>query len=400
MVTMDDLIEEILAELPDPVPKGQQFTDLDDQVPLPVKLPADRWVEILNDAKDEFEVDGASAVFSTWRMKENDPLDIGDIEIAEGMHTRAGRLALNARMTNVRATQLFAALPVGNFIQRLKFLRENDDDWVIEDKFDPVRTERKKGQGVIEISKDTKPGVLTGIDSVFYQNAYPLTAVAYGLYPIRDPDPANLAPLRDGDLNCVAQRVVEHFEGALGGQGLTPTRRQKIQGLEERVHESGATVDDVAELEKILKRAIVLRDIAGEDIYNSGKYQRGGNGVRGKVELIVHNGHAWSKDFYFPQSREIHFYEGNVWQAIRDATHSLPLAVWHLGGHDRQLSVDQFVLQDGRTYRAQEAHERLQAICVRLGNPELAERAFGENHGAIIMAKEKNASKPTPASLL
>ena len=63
----------------------------------------------------------------------------------------------------------------------------------------------------------------------FYQNAYPVTAVVYGLYPVRDPDPANLAPLRDGDLNCVAQRVVEHFEGALRGQGLKPTRRHKIQ---------------------------------------------------------------------------------------------------------------------------------------------------------------------------
>ena len=207
------------------------------------------------------------------------------------MHARAGRLALNARMTDVRAIQLLAALPEG-----LKFLRENDDDWVLEDKFDLVRTERKKDQGVIEICRDTKPGVLTGIDSVFYQNAYPVTAVAYGLYPIRDPDPANLATLRDGDLNCVAQRVLGHFEGALRGQGLTPTRRQKIQGWEERVHESGETVDDVAKLEKILKRAIVLIDIASEDIYNSGKYQRGGNGVRGKIELIVQNGHAWSKD--------------------------------------------------------------------------------------------------------
>ena len=168
--------------------------------------------------------------------------------------------------------------------------------------------------------------MLTGIDSVFYQNAYPVTAVAYGLYPISGPDPANLAPLRDGDLNCEAQRIVEHFEGVLRGQGLTPSRRQKIQGWEERVHESGATVDDLAELEKILKRAIVLLDIAGEDIYNSGKYQRGGNVVRGKVDLIVHNGHAWSKDLHFPQSREVHFYEGDVWQAIRDATHSSPLA--------------------------------------------------------------------------
>ena len=181
---------------------------------------------------------------------------------------------------------------------------------------------------------------------------------------------------------------------------LTPTRRQKIQEWEEGVHKSGATVEDVADLEKILKRAIVLRDIAGEDIYNSGKYQRGGNGVRGKVEQIVQNGHAWSKDLHFPQSREVHFYEGDVWHAIREATYGIPLAVWLLGGQDRQLSVDQFVLQDGRTYRTQEAHERLQAICARLGNSELAERAFGKNHAASIMAKEKNAWKPTPTSFL
>ena len=89
-------------------------------------------------------------------MEEDDPLDISSIEIADGMHARAGRLALNARMTKVRATQLLAALPEGNFILRLKFLRENDDDRVLEDKFDPVRTERKKGQRVIEISRDTK----------------------------------------------------------------------------------------------------------------------------------------------------------------------------------------------------------------------------------------------------
>ncbi|MEW8689069.1 MAG: hypothetical protein AB2556_24885, partial [Candidatus Thiodiazotropha sp.] len=76
-------------------------------------------------------------------------------------------------------------------------------------------------------SRDTKPGVLTGIDRVFYQNAYPVSAAAYGLYPTRDPDPANLAPLRHGDLNCVAQRVVELFEGALRDHGLTPARRHQ-----------------------------------------------------------------------------------------------------------------------------------------------------------------------------
>ena len=110
---MDELIEEILAEyepkfiFEQPIPEGEErrlprplrpqrpFNDLDDQVPPTVRLPADQWVEILNDAKDEFEVDGASAVFSTWRVEEDDPLDIDDIEIEVGP---------DARMTDVRAT--------------------------------------------------------------------------------------------------------------------------------------------------------------------------------------------------------------------------------------------------------------------------------------------------------
>jgi hypothetical protein len=229
---------------------------------------------------------------------------------------------------------------------------------------------------------------------VFYHNAYPVTTVIYGLYLFRDPDQVNLAPIRDGDLNCVAQRVVEHFEGSLRGHGLTPTRRQKIQEREERVLETGATVNDVAELEKILRQAIILRDIAGEDIYNSGKYQR----ERRHVELIVHNGHAWSKDLDFPQSREVHLYEGNVWEAIQQATQDEPKAVWLLGGGDGQLSVDQFVLQDGRSFRTQEAHERLQKACEILGNESLADISFGVNHAASIMVKQRNCwTQPRPA---
>ena len=175
-----------------------------------MRLPADQWVEILNNTRDEFDVNGASAFFTTWRVEEEDPLDIGDIEIADGMHARAG---------------LLASLPKGEFILKLQFLREHaEGDWVLVDKFDPVRAERKKRQAIVEVSLDTKPGVLTGIDSAFYQKAYPVTAVAYCLYPIRAPDPANLAPLRDDDLNCVAQRVVEYLEGALRGDGLITTR--------------------------------------------------------------------------------------------------------------------------------------------------------------------------------
>ncbi|MEW8689026.1 MAG: hypothetical protein AB2556_24670 [Candidatus Thiodiazotropha sp.] len=84
---MDDLIDEILAEMPDPA--RRKFTDLDDEVPHPLRLPANQWVEILNNAKEEFEVDGAAVVFS-WRVEEEDPLDIGDIVVADGIHARAG----------------------------------------------------------------------------------------------------------------------------------------------------------------------------------------------------------------------------------------------------------------------------------------------------------------------
>ena len=125
MATVNDLIDEIRAEMPDPIPEGQQFIDLDDQVPNPVRLPADEsWVEILNDAKAEFEVDGATAVFSTWRVEAEDPLDIGDVEIADGAYVRGGRLALDARMTDHRATQILAALPEGEFLLRIKFMRD------------------------------------------------------------------------------------------------------------------------------------------------------------------------------------------------------------------------------------------------------------------------------------
>ncbi|MEW8687546.1 MAG: hypothetical protein AB2556_17160 [Candidatus Thiodiazotropha sp.] len=86
----------------------------------------------------------------------------------------------------------------------------------------------------------------------------------------------------------------------------------------------------MAELEQILKRAIILRDIAVEDIFNSGKYQS----READIELICHNGHAWPKELHFPQSREVHIYEGDVLQAIREATRGEPIAVWLLGGQD------------------------------------------------------------------
>jgi len=41
-------------------------------------------------------------------------------------------------------------------------------------------------------------------------------------------------------LNCVAQRVIEHFEKAKRGYGLTSIRKQKIDVWEKRMRIPGA----------------------------------------------------------------------------------------------------------------------------------------------------------------
>ena len=242
---------------------------------------------------------------------------------------------------------------------------------------------------------------MEGIDRLYYANAYPVSAVVYGLYPIREPDEENLDPMRDGDLNCVTQRVIKHFEGAQRGQGLTPARRMKIAQWEARVHDDGATLQDVASLEKILKRAVIVRDITGADLYNSGKYQHSGWKT---IELTLHNGHAWGADLHFPQAREVVIYKGDVWAAIQEATQGEPKAVWVLGGgQNKRLTVDQFVLEDGRAFRTQETHGSLLKACRHLApeDPEaLASRVFGENHAASVVTREKNVWKPTPVNLL
>ena len=67
---------------------------------------------ILNDAKDEFEVDGAAAVFSTWRAEREDPLDVGDLDITEGIY--ASRQDGTGSSDDLcQGTQILAALPGG-----------------------------------------------------------------------------------------------------------------------------------------------------------------------------------------------------------------------------------------------------------------------------------------------
>ncbi|RHZ52865.1 hypothetical protein Glove_456g39 [Diversispora epigaea] len=206
-----------------------------------------------------------------------------------------------------------------------------------------------------------------GIDNKFlqrynYDGEINSNAVVYGLYRIQKPDVNQLIPMKDGTLNCVAQRVIKHFDQAKRGNGLTNIRRQKIDTREKKVRNSGAKVQDVTELEKILKRPIKLFDITHGTIFNSDKYQSG----------------------------------------------------------DESQRISQFVLEDGRTFRTWKKHTEIIESCKQLVDDainwqfqeniineekkliiseslkvvDLAEQVFGANHAGSRLANEINEWHP------
>ncbi|KAK3718248.1 hypothetical protein RRG08_023019 [Elysia crispata] len=184
---------------------------------------------LLRRAKAQHRREGAAHAFSSWRQEIPDPYELGDVVVDSNISIRGGNIVSDYTLTAERATEVLNKLSDGKFLIKVKFLREQAPGvWVYEDGFAPLRQGRTRGGEIVEVTPETRPGALEGIDRLYYVNAYPVSAVVYGLYPIREPDERNLDPMRDGDLNCVAQRVIKHFDGAQRGQGLTPERREKI----------------------------------------------------------------------------------------------------------------------------------------------------------------------------
>src|SRR6266480_2461291 len=143
------------------------------------------------------------------------------------------------------------------------------------------------------------------------------------------------------------------------------------------MRQPGAQVQDVAELEKILKRPITLHDITHGTIFNSGKYR---TGRFEEIEMVVHNGHAFPRNHHFPGDRMVEYYKGDEWKAINKALQESPQAVWLIGtGYNHEAIVDtleeehtvsQFVLEDGRTFRTWKKHTdiiKIWAFCNRKG---------------------------------
>ena len=307
-----------------------------------------------------------------------------------------------AEMTKERAKKILDAIDDNRFLIRVKFIREDKGNFKIVDKYEPIRESKKAGKKFVPggpnivLTKKTKPGFWVGIDEKFLVrevsiesdiNDLTANAVVYGLYKIREPDSNRLMPMKDGALNCVTQRVIEHFEKAKRGYGLTSTRKQKIGIWKKRMCQPGARVEDVAELEKILKRPITLHDITHGVIFNSGKYR---TGRFEEIEMVVHNGHAFPRNHHFPRDRMVEYYNDNAWIAINKALQG-PQAIWLIGlglGEGETLeeiqSVSQFVLEDGRTFRTWMKHTDIIKAC-----KELFEDAVNWQFQEGIISEEK-----------
>ncbi|CAG8546369.1 7872_t:CDS:2 [Ambispora gerdemannii] len=132
-------------------------------------------------------------------------------------------------------------------------------------------------------------------------------------------------PMKEGTLNCVAQRVVEHFEKAKRGHGLTSTRKQKI---------------GIWSFKYLFQFCYILYSST------SGKYR---TGRFEEIEMVVHNGHTFPRNHHFPRDRMVEYYSDNAWKAINKA-----------------LQGPQFVLEDGRTFRTWMKHTDIIKACKEL----------------------------------
>ncbi|CAG8760939.1 2173_t:CDS:1, partial [Ambispora leptoticha] len=265
---------------------------LDIEVPWPVPYPDNKkhrviWQNGIQTAKDMFKVDGAEYAFSTWFTKAKE-IDLASVILGEESEDEAIqevflqclyrnyseeeineiiKLAkdayrakdkgsknwltyvedqieskkFEAGMTERRAREILNVIDNGEFLIRVKFIRDDsiyDEEWKysfrVIDKYEPIRESKKAGGKYVGggpnviLTKKTKPGFWVGIDEKFLVREVSeqsevgrldSNAVVYGLYRIRKPDVNQLMPMKDGALNCVAERVIEHFDQAKRGHG-------------------------------------------------------------------------------------------------------------------------------------------------------------------------------------
>ena len=367
---------------------------------VPKKKINDRaLINKIRDCINEFKRDGASHSWSTFRI--------------DGV--------VDATMNDSNAELLLSQLGSKKYFFRVKFIiRVEDGDWIIRDKFEPILKDKK----TVVVSRDSKPGLLTGIDKPYYERAYPETAIVYGIYPLnKKPDIGKLKPMKQlssatSSLNCVAARITEHFTNASRGNKLTDLRRSKIAQWELTVKDRGATISDIAKLETSLRFPITVMTITGEVLYES-KYNKNG----APIKIIDHNEHAWTSAVtIFPRNRTIRYIpdeflgedsflaEQKLFDAIAHLSKNDPVSVWLLRSAENDTDTfDQFVRPNGELYRTETFHNKMKKIASGfltacgeeiINDEQLLTNCFTIPSVAAHFARIKNAWKPTRVEFL
>ena len=303
----------------------------------------------------------------------------------------------DASMTEERAEEIIDKLPDGDFRLQLTFIKHDGNRWVIEKGRNPIRASNRKYLFIL--NKDTRPGALVGIDSLYYDEAYPVTVVIYEGYKLKEPDITKLQPMRHPG-NCVAKLIREYFtDSTKGGGCLTDARRKAIREWEKNTQRSGGTIEAIKKLEVAIKRRIAVLNIMGGFIYpGTDKYR--GNGPA--IKIYQHNGHAW-RELRFPRKKRVEVYkdvnplwtefdlEGNILcdggDFIKDNS------IWLLDAEGTQ-----FITQDGTLYRPQIEDDKIREACEVLGE-DFREEVFCSSSLDFVAARKRNHWRPTPKEL-
>ena len=379
--------------------KNKRF-NLDRIFPVPMRDLVDPTDKILinkiHEGKKEFQKNEASHVWLTFKI-------ISDTKYIDAtMNDKRAAMILNYLFENQSDKKYilnikFIVLRNDN-ISRNASISTDTNNWIIRDKRDPVLHNEKTAI----LSKSSKPGMLTGIDKLYYERSYPVTAVIYGIYPLSKPNIDKLKPMKFSEnsrfstINCVAERITEHFSVSTRGNRLTDKRRNIINSWAEIVKFTGASIKDVAELEKKLKFPITIKTITGEVLYES-KYKSKG----ASIEIVDHNEHAWTNAVtIFPRTRTVKFYNGEMFDLINEISKNDPVSVWLFSSEDES---DQFVRPNGDIYRTESLQEKMKEYSQtfkEFHDEKLFCECFTVPSVAAHYAREKNSWKPTRFDLL
>ena len=224
----------------------------------------------MGSAKKQHAREGAAHVFTSWRQETPDPYELGDVVVNSSIRVVAGNVVQDNTIDAGRAAEILGGLE-GAYLLKIKLVKEQEEGvFVVEDAFQPLRAGRTRGQAVIEITAQTNPGVLKGIDRSLLRERLPDVSCRIRALPHQRARPGQPRPhargrpqlRRPGGPKPPRERDPGH-------NGSPACENSELGG---GIHEAGATLQDLARLESATRRAIIVRDIAGEILHSSGRY--------------------------------------------------------------------------------------------------------------------------------